>query len=146
MKAEVYKLDINKLVNVSTNLNNLKAKVDDLDLSKLKTVLVDFYKEIFISCVINTKISEDGNKISNVGDLVKKTGYDAYISDTEKKYFTTSDYNKFAKEILDAKMTKKAIVDKSDFSNLVKSSGLNTKLVTLATKAELKAQQNKLNF
>ena len=41
MKAEVYKLDINKLVNVSTNLNNLKAKVDDLDLSKLKTVLVD---------------------------------------------------------------------------------------------------------
>ena len=72
LKAEVYKLDINKLVNVSTNLNNLKAKVDDLDLSKLKTVLVDFYKEIFISCVINTKISEDENKISNVGDLVKK--------------------------------------------------------------------------
>ena len=40
-------------------------------------------------------------------------------------------------------MTKKALVDKSDFSNLVKSSDLNSKLVTLATKAELKAQQNK---
>ena len=96
-----------------------------------------------MSCVINTKISEDENKISNVSDLVKKTGYDAYISDIEKKCFTTSDYNKFAKEILDAKMAKKALVDKSDFSNLVKSSDLNSKLVTLATKAELKAQQNK---
>ena len=31
LKAEVDKLDINKLVNVPTTLNNLKAKVDDLD-------------------------------------------------------------------------------------------------------------------
>ena len=28
-KAEVYRTDINKLVNVSTGLNNLKVKVDD---------------------------------------------------------------------------------------------------------------------
>ena len=34
-------LDINKLVNVSTNLNNLKKKVDDLDVDKLKSVTVD---------------------------------------------------------------------------------------------------------
>ena len=37
LKAEVYKLDINKLVNVPTSLNNLKIKVDDLDVGKLKT-------------------------------------------------------------------------------------------------------------
>ena len=29
LKAEVDKLDINKLVNVPTSLNNLKTKVDD---------------------------------------------------------------------------------------------------------------------
>ena len=29
LKAEVHKLDINKLVNVQTSLNNLKTKVDD---------------------------------------------------------------------------------------------------------------------
>ena len=40
-KAEVDKLDINKLVNVPTSLNNLKTKVDDLDVGKLKTVPVD---------------------------------------------------------------------------------------------------------
>ena len=31
LKAEFDKLDINKLVNVTTSLNNLKTKVDQLD-------------------------------------------------------------------------------------------------------------------
>ena len=31
LKAEVHKLDINKLVYVRTSLNNLKTKLDDLD-------------------------------------------------------------------------------------------------------------------
>ena len=39
-KAEADKLDINKLINVRTSLNNLKTKVDDLDFGKLKTVPV----------------------------------------------------------------------------------------------------------
>ena len=38
LKAEVDRLDINKLVNVPAGLNNLKTKVDDLDVGKLKTV------------------------------------------------------------------------------------------------------------
>ena len=41
MKAEVDKRDINKLVNVPTSLNNLKPKVDDLDVGELKTVRID---------------------------------------------------------------------------------------------------------
>ena len=44
MKAEIYKRDINKLVIVPTILNNLKTKIDDLDIGKLKTVLVDLKK------------------------------------------------------------------------------------------------------
>ena len=38
LKAEVDKLDINKLINVPTSLNNLKTKVDDLDVNMLKAV------------------------------------------------------------------------------------------------------------
>ena len=41
MKAGVDKLDINKLVNVPTNLSNLKIKLDDLDVGKFKTVTVN---------------------------------------------------------------------------------------------------------
>ena len=42
LKDGVDKLDINKPV--PTSLNNLKTKVDDLDVAKLKTVPVDFEK------------------------------------------------------------------------------------------------------
>ena len=38
LKVEVDKLDINKLVNVPTSLNNLITKVDDLDVGKLKAL------------------------------------------------------------------------------------------------------------
>ena len=38
MKTEPEKLDINKLVNVPTSLNNLETKVDGLDVGKLKTI------------------------------------------------------------------------------------------------------------
>ena len=41
-----------------------------------------------------------GNKIPNVNNLVKKEiFFDAKISDIEKKYFSTSDYNKFTNKI-----------------------------------------------
>ena len=40
-KGVVDKLDINKLVDVLTGLDNLKIEVEDLDAHKLKTFLVD---------------------------------------------------------------------------------------------------------
>ena len=44
MKAQVDKLNIAKLVNVPTSLNNLKTKVDDIEDGELKTVLIDLKK------------------------------------------------------------------------------------------------------
>ena len=41
LKAENDKVDINKLVNVPTRLNNLKRNADSLHIGKLKTVPVD---------------------------------------------------------------------------------------------------------
>ena len=40
LKAEVDKLNINKMTNLSTGLNKLKNKVDDLDVGELKMVPV----------------------------------------------------------------------------------------------------------
>ena len=74
-----------------------------------------------------TALTAVENKIPNVSDLVKKTDYDAEIKDIKNKYFTTSDYNKFTNNILDAKTAKK----------LVNESGLNEKIKTLATKEEI---------
>ena len=44
MKAEVEKLENNKLANIPTSVNDLKTKVDDLDVGKLKNILVDLKK------------------------------------------------------------------------------------------------------
>ena len=45
MKAEVHKIDINKLVKVLTRLTSLKTKLDHLNVDKLKTVSVDLRKK-----------------------------------------------------------------------------------------------------
>ena len=53
MKAEVDKLDINKLTNVRTSLNNVKEKVDDLDVGNLNTFPVGLEK---LSDVVDNEI------------------------------------------------------------------------------------------
>ena len=69
LKAEVRKLNINKLVNVPTTLNNLKTKVNDLDVEKLKTASVDLKKLIHVvdnDVVKNTKFNTLKTKINNL--------------------------------------------------------------------------------
>ena len=61
----------------------------------------------------------------------------------EGKQFTNSDYNKFTKDILDAKIKQKELLNKFDISNFVKNSDLNTKLKTIAT-TELKEEPDKI--
>ena len=69
MKAEVDKLDIIKLTNVSTNLNNLKTKVNDLDVGKSKSVPADLEKlsdVVHNKIVKNTKFNTLETKVSSL--------------------------------------------------------------------------------
>ena len=81
LKTEVEKLDINnKLVTVPTNLNNLKTKLEDLDIGKLKTVLVDFKK---LNDVVNNEVIKNSkfntqNKKGN--NLEKKNSWYNYFN------------------------------------------------------------------
>ena len=83
------------------------------------------------------------NKIPNVNGLVRKTDDDVKISDIETKYLTTSDYNKYKCEILNAKIKEKKLVDKFDISGFTDNSDLDKKEAALATKAELKPEEDK---
>ena len=49
------------------------------------------------------------------------------MTDIEKKYFSTADYDRFTSETLDAKIKQKEFVNNSDMSNLVRNFDLNTK-------------------
>ena len=69
LKAEVDKLDINKLVNVPTSLNNLKTKINDLDVGKLKAVPIYLKKLSDLvrnEVVKNTKFNTLKTKINNL--------------------------------------------------------------------------------
>ena len=68
--------------------------------------------------------------IPNVSGILHKSDYNAKITDLEGKYFTTSDYNKFTGDILDAKIKQTELSNKSDISNLIKYSDLSTRLAT----------------
>ena len=66
MKAEVGKLDINKLTNVPISLDNLKTNVDDLDVGERKTFPVDLKKLsdlVYNEVVKNTKENNLDKKI-----------------------------------------------------------------------------------
>ena len=72
MKAEFDKLDIKKVTNVSTSVNNLKTEVDKLDVGKLKTFPVDLEK---INDVADNEVDENTtfNTLSTtVNNLEKK--------------------------------------------------------------------------
>ena len=85
MKAEVDKIDINKLSNVPTTLNNLKSNVDDLDVGQLKTVLAylkkvsdvvdnEVVKNIKFN-ILNIKANSIENKIPDANYLIPINQY-----------------------------------------------------------------------
>ena len=79
-KPEMDKLDVNKLLNVSTGLNSLKIKVDDLDIDKLNIVPVDLKKlsdvaseEVIKKMVynkLNAKVNFSENRIPDATILI----------------------------------------------------------------------------
>ena len=54
--------------------------------------------------VLDTKIKEVDNKIRALSGLVKKTDFDVKILQIGGKYSTTSNYDKFRSDILDARI------------------------------------------
>ena len=80
LKAEVDKLDINKLVNFPSGLNNLQPKVDDLNVDKLETVSLDLKnisdvvsKKVVKQTVynkLNTKVNNLESKIPDATTLI----------------------------------------------------------------------------
>ena len=80
MKAEVDKIDTNKLGNILTNLNLLKTKVDNFDVDKLKAVSIDLKtlsdavsKEVLRNTKFNTlkqKVNKLDKKIPDAATLI----------------------------------------------------------------------------
>ena len=92
LEAEVAKLDINKLGNVRNSLNNLKTKIDDLNVGKSKTVSVDLKilsnvvdNEVVKNTKFNTLINNLERKILDGTTLIHINQYDRDKQNLEKK-------------------------------------------------------------
>ena len=62
----------------------------------------------------------------------------------QSKSFTLAAYDKFTSQTLDAKTNQKGLLDKSAIAEFINNADLDKKVVTLATKSELKAEQEKM--
>ena len=91
LKSDVDKLDIDKLKNIPTNLNNLKSNVDKIDVDKLIPVPVDLsklsdvVKHDVVKKTVYDKLVANVNCIATSG-FVLKTKYGTDKSDLEKKF------------------------------------------------------------
>ena len=90
LKAEVKKLNTNKLVNVPTTLNNLKTRVDDLHNDKLKAVPVNFKKLSGVGdkqVVKNKKLNTLKTKVNKIDKEIPDATTLIYINqyDTDKQ-------------------------------------------------------------
>ena len=94
-KAAVDKLDINKLVNNPTSLNNLKTRVDGLDFGKLKTAPIGLKKlsdvvdnEVVKNTKFNTlktKVNNLEKKIPDAATLIHINQHNTHKQNLEKK-------------------------------------------------------------
>ena len=85
LKSDVYKLDIVKLKNVPTDLNNLKSKKDKLvpvpvDLSKLSDVVKN---DVVKKDKYNDKIKNIEDKVADITNLATKTTLSAKINEVK---------------------------------------------------------------
>ena len=62
----------------------------------------------------------------------------------KSKYFTKPDYNRFTNGKPDLKTKQKQLLDKSGIAGFINNSDLNKKVAPLATKAKLKAEEDKI--
>ena len=92
LKAEVDKLDIDKLKILPNNLTNFKNKVDKLDIDKLLPAPVDLSKlsyvvknEVAKTAEYNAKIKNIEDKIPDISNLATKTTLNIKINEVKMK-------------------------------------------------------------
>ena len=113
-------VNINKLDNVPSSLNNLKTKVDGSDFNKLKTVIIDFKQlsDVVIEEVLKKKMYKKLN--TRVNNLENKVLHETTL--IHIKQFNNNKIIKKKKKLL-------TLIEKiSDVSALMTTIVLNTKI------------------
>ena len=177
LKSKVHKLDVDKLKFVPVGLSKqsdvvkndvvkkdvYNAKIKDIedkipDITNLatNTTLNARINEVRIKLPNITNLATTSaltaveNKIPNVCNLLKKTGYSTKISKIENefttdydhfKYITTQEFNKLTSKTSTAKLAQANLASRSDTANFVKKTDFDNKLKML-----LQIKMNLMNY
>ena len=125
-----------KVNNIDTSDFGLKTKnqTDKTELEKKSPNLTDFVKEAKLTELENktpdisnlatkTALTAVENKIPDVSSLVKKTDHNTKITNIENKlnnhnhdkYIDTSEFNKLAADVFNARLAQANLITKTDF-------------------------------
>ena len=115
-------------------INNIQKTKETSSDTKITDILGKI--PIITGLVTTAALAAVEKKIQNVSDLVKKTKYDAKVSEIYIKYFNRSDYDNFTTDILNTKIKKKELVDESDISRFKYKFDLEKNIRTLGAKAD----------
>ena len=115
-------------------INNIQKTKETSSDTKITDILGKI--PIITGLVTTAALAAVEKKIQNVSDLVKKTKYDAKVSEIYIKYFNRSDYDNFTTDILNTKIKQKKLVDESDISRFKYKFDLEKKIRTLGAKAD----------
>ena len=105
------------MTDYNTKITKIEGKVPDIN-----------------NLAAKTAITTVENKIPSVSNLVKKTDYNTKITDIENKlnnhnhdkYIDTSEFNKLAADVFNARLAQANLITKTDFD--AKLSSLNRKI------------------
>ena len=115
-------------------INNIQKTKETSSDTKITDILGKI--PIITGLVTTAALAAVEKRIQNVSDLVKKTKYDAKVSEIYIKYFNRSDYDNFTTDILNTKIKQKELVDESDISRFKYKFDLEKKIRTLGAKAD----------
>ena len=160
VKKDVYDKFISKVNSVDTSGFVLKTKYDT-DKSELENKIADA-SGLVKKTYYNTKTTETEGKIPNVNNLVTKTtlntvenkipdiinlvkkidyDYNKFDNRNHDKYIDTSEFNKWAADVFNARIAQASLVTKRDLDT--KLSNLNRKITS--NKTDNLLVQNELN-
>ena len=164
VKKTVYDKLVAKVNNIDTNDFVFKSNynADKTELEKKMPNVTDFFKKVKLTelekkipdinnLATTTVLNAVENKIPNVSNLVKKTDYNTKITEVENKlnnhnhdkYIDTSEFNKLAADVFNARLAQANLITKIDFN--AKLSSLNKKITSNKTKHLLvENESNKL--
>ena len=110
----------------NTDKTELENKIPDVTGFVKETKLTELENKIpdVNSLATKTALTAVANKIPNVSNLVKKTDYNTKITEVEnklnnhnhEKYIDTSEFNKLAAEVFNARLAQANLITKTDFN------------------------------